>query len=327
MKKGFIVGKFMPFHNGHIALIEFALGHADTLDVLVCSHPQEPIPGSTRFHWVKDHYRGNSRVKVHAMEYDPAILPDTSVSSKEVASQWAQWIGLHFPGIHLFISSEPYGQYVAESLGIQHLCFDQQREQVPVSATAIRAQPLLHWHYLPGTVQPYFCRKICIVGSESTGKSVLTEKLAQYYKTGFVPEAGRDIVATTESCTLEDLYAIANAHALAILGKMAGAYKLLFIDTDIIITSSYASFLFNEILDIPEWIKAANKADLYLFLETDCAFVQDGTRLAKEEREKLARSHKKAFERHGISYHSISGSWQQRFETAVHIIDHTFFKP
>ncbi|MFD3001978.1 adenylyltransferase/cytidyltransferase family protein [Pontibacter toksunensis] len=36
MSKAFVSGKFLPFHKGHHAMIEFALERYDFLTVLVC---------------------------------------------------------------------------------------------------------------------------------------------------------------------------------------------------------------------------------------------------------------------------------------------------
>ena len=326
MKKGLLLGKFMPFHTGHIALIDFALSHTDTLEVLVCAYKNEPISGQQRFDWVNNYYLHSNKLKVQLIEYDDVLLSSSSVSSKEAAQPWAVFLKEKFPHINLFISSEPYGQYMAEYWGIDQLCFDAKRELVPVSATAIREQPLQYWSFIPEMVRPYFVKRICIVGSESTGKSVLTERLANYYQTVFVPEMARDIVAATDTCTAADLYTIAATHATAIIKTAPHANKLLFVDTDITITRSYAAFLFNTNIDTADWINEANRFDLYLFLETDCPYVQDGTRLEATDREKLNTFHKQEFHKQGILYETITGSWEQRFAAAVGIIDKFFFE-
>jgi HTH-type transcriptional regulator, transcriptional repressor of NAD biosynthesis genes len=325
MKNGLVLGKFMPFHTGHMALIEFALLHIDHLVVLVCSHDDEPISGQVRFDWLQQQYANHPRIKVQWMEYNPTLLPDSSVASADSSGKWAAWIQQHLPTVNVFISSEPYGVMVAESIGISHCLFDEERKAVPVSASAIRANPFAYWTCLPPVVRPWFVKKICIAGAESTGKSTLTEKLALHYRTVFVPEAGRDIIPDSNTCTVADLYTVAAAHANAIIRKIPAAHQLLFADTDITITRSYARFLFREEMIIEEWIEKANRFDLYLFLETDCPYIQDGTRLSETERAQLNLSHKKAFEEAGISYQIIGGDWQQRFHSAVAIIDQTFF--
>jgi HTH-type transcriptional repressor of NAD biosynthesis genes len=326
MKKGLLLGKFMPFHNGHIALINFALAHTESLTVLVCANKNEPIDGATRYNWIKNYYLYNQRVEVVHTEYDNAMLPAASASSQQAAEKWTAYLKENFPETGIFISSEPYGEYVAAHWGIGYLCFDERRNLVPISATDIRNHPFKNWLYIPETVRPYFVKKIGIVGSESTGKSILAERLAAYYKTTFVPEMARDIIEKTVTCTIADLYTIAALHARTIIEKNELANKLLFVDTDINITKSYGHFLFNAAIIPENWINEANRFALYLFLETDCPYVQDGTRLDKKDREKLNGYHKKAFAEQGISYHTIRGNWEQRFAAAIKIIDQEFFE-
>ncbi len=73
------------------------------------------------------------------MEYDEAVLPNSSVSSRSISALWANYIRNHFSGIEVFVSSEPYGDYVAGFLSIEHVCFDRARKQVPVAASSICA--------------------------------------------------------------------------------------------------------------------------------------------------------------------------------------------
>ena len=53
MVKGFVFGKFLPFHKGHQAMINFALGHCDFLTVLVCASDKETISGEPRKGWIE----------------------------------------------------------------------------------------------------------------------------------------------------------------------------------------------------------------------------------------------------------------------------------
>ncbi len=48
-QRGFILGKFLPPHEGHRFLVETALNMMDEVFVLVCSTNAEPIPGALRF--------------------------------------------------------------------------------------------------------------------------------------------------------------------------------------------------------------------------------------------------------------------------------------
>ena len=53
MKRGFILGKFMPPHAGHVTLIDAAQAMVDELTILLCSLPGDPIPGEERLEWMR----------------------------------------------------------------------------------------------------------------------------------------------------------------------------------------------------------------------------------------------------------------------------------
>jgi cytidyltransferase-like protein len=50
---GLIIGKFMPPHQGHKYLVDFARNYCGKLTVMVCSIQQEPIEGKLRYEWMK----------------------------------------------------------------------------------------------------------------------------------------------------------------------------------------------------------------------------------------------------------------------------------
>jgi HTH-type transcriptional repressor of NAD biosynthesis genes len=311
----------MPIHKGHIALIDFALNYCDKLIVWVCCSENEPIPGSVRLNWVKSIFEDQSSVEPVCFEYSENDLPNTSVSSREVSKKWAEAIAKYLPKIDVIFTSELYGEYVAGFLGIEHIFFDCSKQKVPVSASEIRENPSKYWEFLPMVVRPYFVKKICIIGTESTGKTSMANDLANWLGTIAVTEAARGIVDITEQCTFNDLFTIAKVHATAILNAVKEANKFLIVDTDINITKSYARFLFDRELTVDDWIEEANKCDLYLFLENDAPFVQDGTRLPKQERDALNEFHKAEFRNKGINYCCITGTdWGARLEAAKDII-------
>ncbi len=324
MKKGLVIGKFLPLHKGHLALIEFALQHCEQLTVLACYSDQEIIPGETRLEWLNESFATNKRISNIGFPYKEHELPNTSVSSKETALLWARAISTKIASIDVVFSSEPYGDYLAGYFNCKHLLFDQERKIFPVAASQIMNDPFLYWDFLADASKPFFVKKIAIVGTESTGKTTIAEKLAKFFNAGFLHETAREIVEETEACTFEDLGAIAKLQAETILQRLKTANKFLFVDTELNITKSYSSFLFQKELIVEDWIEAANKFDLYLYLEKDCPFVQDGTRLNETERNKLDNSHRKQFAKTGIHVISINGNWEERLNSSVDIIKHNF---
>lgn len=315
-----MLGKFNPLHLGHIALIEFAQDKCDELIVLICASEKETISGSTRVNWVKDCFKSNSKIRPILLNYLEAELPNTSISSKEVSTVWALKLKTLFPKIDIIFSSEIYGDYLADILECRHICFDIDRKAFNISSTEINSNVFKYWNFLPTSVRPFYVKKICIYGTESTGKSTITEKLANYFQTTFVPEMAREIIEETEECTETHLLQIAELHAKTINEKTKIANKLLFVDTDLNITSSYSQYLFRKMLFVDSWVEEANNFDLYLYLDNDAPFIQDGTRLDKQRRDELNISHKKQLINKGIKYQLVTGNWDERFEKSVEIV-------
>ena len=208
-------------------------------------------------------------------------------------------------------------------MGITHIAFDEARRLVPVSASAIRNDIVANWHFLPVAVKPYFAIKVVILGTESTGKSTLAENLAKHYACSMVTEAGRDLIPDSNQFVFDDLYKVASEHARRIEAAVRGDSVLVIIDTDIHITKSYARFAFKTELLVSADIYSANHATLYLYLNNDVDYSQDGTRLYEEQRNLLDASHRQILKEHNIAIIEIKGDWQERFEQAVIAIDRT----
>jgi len=206
-------------------------------------------------------------------------------------------------------------------MNIKHILFDKPREKFPVSASAIRSDLFANWIFLPDSVKPDYAVKVVILGTESTGKTMLTKKLAQHYNCSFVSEAGRDLIADSNSFSFDDLYLVAAEHAKRIDKAILGESPLVIIDTDIHITKSYAQFMFGKELVVDDQIIESNKADLYLYLNTDAPYIQDGTRLNKADRNFLNLSHRDILQQHKIDIVEIHGNWKKRFDYAIKEID------
>ncbi|MEP6676818.1 MAG: AAA family ATPase [Ferruginibacter sp.] len=315
------MGKFYPLHSGHIGLIEFAQNQCDELVVLVCASDSETIAGSIRLQWLKETFIQEPKIKPILFNYSEGHLPNTSISSKSVSEIWAFEIKKILNQVDIIFSSEIYGDYLADLLHCRHLIFQPERITSKISSTQIRENPFKYWDYLAYSARPYFVKKICLYGTESTGKSTLTKKLAAHFHTDFVPEMAREIIEKTDECTEKHLVQIAELHALAIKKKLKTANKILFVDTDLNITRSYSKFLFSNQLKVQDWVEEVNQFDIYLYLDNDAPHIQDGTRLDEQQRNKLDVYHKNELTDRAINFELVSGNWHQRFEKAVSIIE------
>ena len=316
MKTGLVLGKFMPLHNGHIALIEFAIKYCDELIVLICASNTEPIHGSQRLDWVTETFKLNIKIKPLLLSYDESILPNTSESSRAISEIWANSLKDYLPSIDIFFASEAYAAYMGEFLNCEYKTFDIPRDIVPISSTQIRKSPFKYWDLIPAAVKPHYAKKVCLYGTESTGKTTIAQKLADYFDTKCVIEMAREVLENTYECTEVQLTEIAELHAKTIEVKIKEANKILFVDTDVHITRSYSRFLFHKELVVADWVDAANKFDLYLYLDNDAPYIQDGTRLTRVDRDLLNESHKIELINNDIKFELLTGSWADKFEKA-----------
>lgn len=154
MTTGFLLGKFLPPHCGHIYLIETARRQVDHLTVLVCSLQREPIPGELRYQWVRDLF---PTVNVQHFADD---IPQYPHEHPDFWALWLKAVRRYLPtGPDLVFSSEAYGDRLAEVLGARPVCVDLARATFPVSGSAVRADPARYRHLLPPAVQTYFAER------------------------------------------------------------------------------------------------------------------------------------------------------------------------
>lgn len=155
-------------------------------------------------------------------------------------------------------------------------------------------------------------KRICFHGAESTGKSVLAEKLAAELGLPWVPEYGREYAETfgTEFA-MADLLAIAQGHEQRVQALETGGAPLAILDTDPLMTAAWAEMLFGT---VPDELLVYPKADLYLLFEADVPWVEDGTRFfgSPADRARFAALAEAMLVRAGVPFQRVGGTWTQR---------------
>jgi len=322
-EQGFVFGKYYPLHNGHLELIKYARGLCKQLVVIVCASSKELIGSEIRANWLKEELAAFIDITVLAFDYDEADLPNTSVSSWDVSKIWSETFKGLVPQADLVVTSELYGEYVAQYMGITHVAFE---KRLLTSSTLVRKNRIEQWNFLPASVKKHLQKTIFISGAESTGKTIMAGMLANRYGAVLVEESARKIIKDSNSFTREDLYIVAEQHANSISLAKLTLSPLVIVDTDIYVTQSYCQFVFGDHLNVDPEIYSFNNADLRLFLNTDVPFTQDGTRMGAEHRETLAASHEYVLAKFGQEYETIHGNdWDFRFASAVTLIEGMIF--
>lgn len=171
-------------------------------------------------------------------------------------------------------------------------------------------------------------KKIVITGPESTGKSTLTQQLAQHYKSLWLPEYAREYLETNGKVyTQNDLLIIAQ-HQISVEDKMMHDLKdskeeWLFIDTDLIVIKVWSEFVFS---NCDTWILkqiAERYYDGYLLCDVDLPWVKDNLREYPdlETRSILKEYYKDNLVNQKMPWKLIAGNYDQRLQQATTFCD------
>lgn len=322
MKRGFVLGKFMPPHAGHLFLCASAAAMVDQLTVLVCWLPDDPIPGEQRLAWMRELLPG-ARVIGHG-----APVPQHPEDSPAFWPIWRTIVAAAHPEpIDLLFAGESYGAELARQvggtfvpLGARALAADR-TGLGGVSATAVRADPWKEWRWLPPPVRRHYAHRIVLHGVESTGKSVLAERLADHFGTIWVPEYGRTH-AETHGLEMDDadLLLIGEAQTATIAAAARASTHRVFADTDALMTAAWARMMLGH---VPPALLAHPKADLYLHCAADVPWVNDGTRIYGEDgtRRRFDAMCRELLAEAGAHWVELAGDWDARLATAVAAVE------
>lgn len=314
--RGFLLGKFMPPHAGHVALVEAATKLVDELTVLVCWLPDDPIAGEQRLAWMRAMFP-QCRVVGHG-----DVVPQEPGDS---ADFWPIWRGIvaaaHPEPINYLFAGEDYGTTLAEQVGgtfvpLGGRILGADEAVSALSSTAVRADPQRYWNLLPALVRSYYRRTVCLHGAESTGKSTLAALLARELDTIWVPEYGRSHCEVHRGeLSRADLLLIGKAQQAMIAASAPWAGPVLLTDTDALVTAAWCEMLLGE---RPGELLAMPKADLYLLLEPDLPWVDDGTRFFRDpaDHARFAAIVESVLVDAGVGFVRITGSGEARLASA-----------
>lgn len=168
-------------------------------------------------------------------------------------------------------------------------------------------------------------KRICLHGPESTGKSTMATRLAAHFGCEVVPEYGRAYCeANGTDIDMAALVHIGKTqatmnHAAMLRAEQNGGDIVLF-DTDPLITAVWADMMFNT--RDPWFAEFDETAGLYLLLNIDLPFVDDGLRVyaRPEERRQFFDLCQAELEARAVPYAVVSGDGDARFQAALDAI-------
>ena len=313
MITGFIVGKFYPFHLGHMYLIDVAKSNCDHLIIWVCEKATQTILGHVRAGWIKELYP----------DVEVRLVPDTL--GDDDTQGWADYtVRVLGKAPDIVFSSEDYGKPYAEAMGSKHILVDRHRTSVPISGTKIRNNTFTNWSYLAPPMRAYFSKRVVILGAESTGTTTLSIALKDHYKTDWVAEYGREYCIDRSrdyEWGTNDFIHIASEQCRREDEKARNANKLLICDTDAFATSVWHKRYMGFYSPIVENVFNRRKIDLYILTGDEIPFVQDGTRDGEHIRHEMHQWFIDRLDETKRKYIIVTGSPEERLKKAIEEID------
>lgn len=265
---GLIFGKFYPLHCGHLYLIEKAMSQVNELHIMLgCeatrdkkifdkSHFSRQPQVSDRYLWLQQTFKNRHNIHIHILDeagiaYYPDGWKDWSDKVKSILAEH------HIKPTKIFTSEmqdvKNYETYFDCSVNI----IDAKRDFIPISATEIRQNPYKNWSFIAKAAQPFFIKKVAIIGNSQLKE--LPEQLANIYNTkyvvnGYINYIEQEIASKHHHRHLSDsdFVRIAMLHAERINQAVTCANKLIFTTIDFDTLVDYYREIFqtdNEILN------------------------------------------------------------------------------
>ncbi len=166
-------------------------------------------------------------------------------------------------------------------------------------------------------------RRVTLFGAESTGKTTLANLLARHYRTVVAPEFGRTYteIHGQDACSRQDMLKIAKGHLRLRRQAEREAARVLFEDTDPLITAVWSDTLAG---GRDAWFdRFRDYADLYLLCDIDLPWVRDGVRYFgnPDDRLKFQRACEAELVKRGVRYVRIRGTPEARLAAAIAAVD------
>ncbi len=168
--------------------------------------------------------------------------------------------------------------------------------------------------------------KIAVIGPESTGKSNLSEHLANHYNCLWVPEFAREYCANlNRDCDMQDelniFYGQLNSERAIFKESLKANHKLLICDTTIVTVKVWTEHVFKNTPDVVNREFNHRHYDLYLLTNNDLPWEDDPLRNFPNQREYFYDWYLRLLEENNLNFRIVSGVNKERFQNAIDIVD------
>lgn len=169
--------------------------------------------------------------------------------------------------------------------------------------------------------------KVVLFGPESTGKTTLSQQLAEHYNTVWAPEFARKYLQekwnnVRKVCEQKDIMPIARGQMFLENTRALKANKLLVCDTDLLETKVYSEQYYGGLVD-PRLDEAAiaNSYDMYFLTYIDTPWDADDLRDRPDQRLEMFTAFEDTLKKYQKPYIILKGSKDVRLTKAIETID------
>lgn len=311
---GVTIGKFYPLHKGHALLISQAAERCDHLVVICSGRKAESVDIEVRASWIRTLFPG-PQVEVITT---PDDIPE---APQPWATRTLELLAPRRPDVAL--TAEDYGTPWATLMGCPHVRLNTR----VTSGTEIRTNLGRCWEQLTPPAKAFFCKRVAVIGVESSGTTTLAQALAEHYRTAWVPEYGRHYWEgrrhTGEDWQTYEFVRIARGQQQMEDDLAHRSNRLLICDTDALATHVWHRRYVGYFSDETAAIADERDYALYILTSPDFGFVQDGTREGEEIREEMHGWMRSMLEERAnrTPFLVVSGAKEARLKAAVEAID------
>lgn len=268
--KGLVIGKFMPPHRGHEYLIRFAQSYCQDLHVLVDCLEGQTISPERRVQWLQESFPD-----VHVDCFNQ-MMPQYPEETEHFWDIWSTAIQKKIGQPDVVVASMDYGWELASRLHCDFVPLDIARESFSISATEIRNAPFRHWDEILPVARPYFMKKICFLGPESTGKSTFVREFAQKLNTVYIPEYAQKLIEYQGGHFYkENINQVIEAQYRTEKAAEKMVNKVMLCDSSALTTKLWSQLLWGEIPEQIDFYIERNPYDYYFVLTPETPWVKD----------------------------------------------------
>ncbi|ALF59384.1 multifunctional transcriptional regulator/nicotinamide-nucleotide adenylyltransferase/ribosylnicotinamide kinase NadR [Psychrobacter urativorans] len=336
---GMMIGHFEPLHLGQMRSILAAAGQAKSLHIVITTHPS-PHPDfditlQDKARWLQMACAELPFIHIHTT--DEIALPlheDFSDITIDIAATNAKLqrlteaLSLSKDTVLFIADNHPLAQSNTQALLLMPIVTTPL--QPDFNSYAIALDPVAHWSAIHPQARRDYTKTVAIVGGESSGKTTLVHKLANYYGASFVLEMGRLYVGTDLGgkeigLQYSDYAPIALNHAQAIREATAVATApVTIIDTDFVTTQAFCEEYEGRTSPFVSSCIDEFRLDHTIMLDNNTPWVADGMRSLgnPEARGRFEQRLLDIFFRHDIQPHVIDKpDYDARYQQALTFID------